>query len=217
MARYLVNFGDSWAAGSDTNSHPVRNLNLQYSYQLSQLTDRQLIDLSQGSTSAAHMILQFQHFIKNYYQPNNDYLAIFFITAQERQLAFDSSERPREIHPGHDDCQQYYRDIYTNQLGEFTLNTTVLTLQSLAKYYQVKDRYLLGWQQPKLWPEVDLSRFYQEGQATAMGLLGGTKIINCGHDGNTNFIAGDGHPSVEGHTRIAQALNEWLTTNPNSV
>jgi hypothetical protein len=210
MSRYLVNFGDSWAYGVGTKEYPVRDIDLHYAQQLRQLTNRHLIDLSNPSTSISHLILQFQQFIQKYYQVGNDYLAVFFITAQERQLAFDDQGVPRELHPSHKWSKSYYRDIYTDTLGEFNLNTVLLILQSMSRHYQIDDRYLLGWQQPTLWPEVDRTRFYRQAHITAMELLGNTDIIECGQNSNVNFIPGDGHPSVAGHTQIAQALCHWI-------
>jgi hypothetical protein len=207
MSRYLVNFGDSWAHGPGGMPHVDNHC---YAMQLSRLTNRQFVDLSKPSTSAAHMVVQFQRFIKEYYQPDQDYVAIFFITAQERKLAFDDAGGVRELHPENPDSWAYYKHVYTDHLGEFELNTIILTLQAMSRYYNIDDRYLLGWQEPKLWPEVDISRFYRQGQTNAMQLLGGDKIVNCAYSGNINFIPNDGHPSVDGHTQIAQALHTWI-------
>lgn len=43
-----------------------------------------------------------------------------------------------------------------------------------------------------------------------MRLLGGDKITDCAYSGNINFIPNDGHPSVDGHTQIAQTLHTWI-------
>lgn len=206
MSRYLVNFGDSWAWGAG-----VRELQQSsYAEQLGLATDRQLIDLSELGTSTAHMVLQFRRFIQDHYLPGQDYLAVFFVTAQQRQLAFDSQGAPQEIHPGNPLCHDYYKTVYTEDLGTFNINTVIITLQAMARYWDINDRYLLGWQSLKLWPEIDLTRFYQQAETTAMELLGNTDIIECGQDGNPNFIPGDGHPSLAGHTQIALALARWI-------
>jgi hypothetical protein len=206
MSCYLVNFGDSWAHGSPG----IQQQQSTYAQQLSQLTNRQLIDLSKPSTSVSHLVVQFQQFIQQHYQPGSDYLAVFFITAQERQLGFDSDGSPQEVHPRNPAHHKYYQTMYTDQLGSFTLNTALMTVQALSTHYGIDDRYLLGWQQPTLWPEVDRTCFYRQAHITAMELLGNTDIIECGQNSNANFIPGDGHPSVTGHTQIAQALHQWI-------
>lgn len=214
MTRYLLNFGDSWAHGEGGSERQNSN----YVHQLSLATNRTVIDLSQPSTSAAYMVLQFRRFVQDLYQPEHDYLAVFFITAQERQLAFDSAGQPQEIHPQDSAYQQYYQSVYTDHLGEFVVNSVILTLQSLSAHYNIDDRYLLGWQHLDLWPEIDRNRFYNQAQTTAMNLLGNTIIEDCGHNGNVNFIPGDGHPSVAGHTEIARSLAAWiLTTHANTI
>jgi hypothetical protein len=219
MSRYLVNFGDSWAYGSETKEYPVRSVEQHYAQQLSDRTGRQLIDLSRPGTSISHLILQFQQFIQQYYQAGNDYLAVFFITAQERQLVFDSQGIPQELHPSHEWSKSYYRDIYTDQLGGFNLNTVLLALQRMSAHYQIDDRYLLGWQHPDLWPEVDRDRFYNRAQSTALELLGNNNIFDCGRNDNhnPNFIPDNGHPSAIGHTRIAWALHHWIYTGDHTV
>jgi hypothetical protein len=210
MARYLVNFGDSWAHGVGTREYPVRDLDIQYAHQLSHLTRRHLIDLSEPSTSVAHLVLQFRRFVQEHYQPGTDYLAVFFIPAQERQMVFDSQGLAQDVQPWNPQYQTYYQTMYTDQLGSFALNTALMTLQALSRYYGIDDRYLLGWQYPALWPEVDRIRFYQQARITAMELLGETDINECRNNGNGNFIPGDGHPSAAGHTQIAQALHQWI-------
>jgi hypothetical protein len=114
------------------------------------------------------------------------------------------------LHPNHPESRTYYQDIYTDQLGEFVTNNTIVTLQSLSAHYNIDDRYLLGWQPISLWPEVDRDLFFDQAQTTAMGLLGGNNILECAENDNPNFIPGDGHPSVLGHTQIAQALHQWI-------
>jgi len=206
MSRYLLNFGDSWANGPG-GPHVE---NPCYAAQLSRMTDRQFVDFSQPSTSVSHIILQFRQFVQDFYQPDHDYLAVFFVTAKERQLAFDDTGSPRELHPNHPESRSYYRDIYTDQLGEFVTNNVIVTLQSLAIHYNIDDRYLLGWQPISLWPEVDIDRFYDQAQTTAMSLLGCDNILECAENDNPNFIPGDGHPSVLGHTQISKALCHWI-------
>ena len=214
MAGYLVNFGDSWAHG---DGHLVRNHDLQYSQLLAGALGRELIDLSVPSTSISHLVLQFRQFVQDHYEPGRDYLALFFVTAQQRQLAFSDTGRALEINPNHAKYQTYYETVYTEQLGTFTSNTALMTLGALCRYYGITDRYILGWQPLTLWPEHDRSRFYGFGQTTAMHLLGEDNIVQCANTRNPNFIQGDGHPSVKGHALLAALLRQWLTTDSNSV
>jgi len=140
MSRYLLNFGDSWANGPG-GPHVE---NPCYAAQLSRMTDRQFVDFSQPSTSASHMILQFRRFVQDFYQPDHDYLAVFFVTAKERQLAFNDNGLAKEVHPQNPFYEPYYKTMYTDQLGEFVTNNVILTLQSLSAHYNIDDRYLLS-------------------------------------------------------------------------
>jgi hypothetical protein len=211
----LVSFGDSWPAGVGLGYQDKT-----YAQLLATKLDCNLIDCSDPATSVHHMVVAFKKFLEQDYKPDNKYIALFFITAQERQLCFDDNNKPMEMHTGSDFCKNYYKEIYTNKLGEFNLNTTLLALQSLADKYHVDDRYLLGWQYPTLWKEIDLGRFYKEATVNCVNLLGaypqlsdaGTAMDLDKNDTN-NFIPGDGHPSSQGHQLIADALYEWIKTD----
>jgi hypothetical protein len=210
ISRYLVNFGDSWASGAETKEHPVHSIGKKYAQQLSHLTNRMLIDVSQPSTSVHHMIHQFHQFIQNDHCADAEYIALFFVTAQERQMAFDDQCNPIEIQPQNNTYKNYYQQVYTHQLGEFNLNTTLLSLQSMCRHHGIDDRYILGWQYPNLWPEIDLTKFYKQGKVNCMNMLGSDDKDILSSEGNINFIHNDGHPSIHGHTKIAKELYHWI-------
>lgn len=198
---YLLSFGDSWACCVEGKS---------YASHLASTSGYHLLDYGVPSTSVAHMILQFQKFVKTEYQSHNTYKAIFFITAQERQLTFDDNNNPIEIHPSNDNFKHYYQNIYVDRLGEFNLNLNILALQYLCNHYQINDFYLLGWQYPQLWPEINHEKFYKKATLNCMSMLDGIDKYRLGVENNENFIANDGHPSVIGHKKIADALYPWI-------
>ncbi len=210
----LVSFGDSWAAGVGLVPQEIF-----YARLLATKLDCKLLNYSEPATSVHHMVVAFKQFLEQNYKPDNKYIALFFITAQERQLCFDDNNKPLEINIGSDFYKNYYKDIYTNKLGEFNLNTSLLTLQSLADKYHIDDRYLLGWQYPTLWQEIDLGRFYKEATVNCVNLLGsypqlsdvGT-VMDLGENIN-NFIPGNGHPNSHGHQLIADVLYKWIRTD----
>lgn len=204
--KYILNFGDSWAACGRIDTD-----NLYATHLGKMLGDYKMLDYAKSSTSAQRLILQFREFINNDYKDTSKYVAVFFITAQERQLIFDEDKNPIEMHPHKDAFENYYRHIYTDRLGEFNLNTTILTLQSMCRYYKINDLYILGWQYPTLWPEVDRKKFYKEAKVNCMNMLGGTNKSSLNSIGNENFIPNDGHPSDQGHKKIADELCRWMT------
>ena len=225
MTHYILNFGDSWAAGQAIGGcYPPEKI---YSGILAKKLNCELIDLSQVSSSVHHMLFQLRKFIDNDYQEDHTYSAIFFITALERQIAFNDRDQVIEMHAQNDRDKMYYRLTYTHQLGEWHLNNTLHVLQSLCSKYQIQDTYLLGWQKPTLLPEIDTSRFYKNGEENAMGILGANgksglvpgTIGNLSEisDSNENFIPGDGHPSELGHKRIAEALYHWVHDSVNNT
>lgn len=200
---YILNFGDSWAHGGDVEADE------RYCHLLSCSLRKQLKDYSVPSSSAGRMILQLQEFLNNDYDPNNTYTALFFITAQERQLLFDDQGRPVDFYPQHDG--EYYLKFYNNRLGNFSLNNTLITLQSMCRRYKIKDHYLLGWQLPTLWHEVDITKFYDHGQSNALNMFAGPDapgLIELMTQSHPCLVSStNGHPSKEGHQAI---YNHWL-------
>ena len=200
QTQYLLNFGDSWAHGADAGF-----LN-RYANQMAEKLNRPVLDYSQPSTSAPRLILQLQTFLQTEYNPQVHYIALFFITAQERQLLFRNNGEPRDLHVQGD--SDYYGKYYTTRLGNFTLNTTIITLQAMWRKYNIQDHYMLGWQYPILWPEVDTGKFYNSGQTNALDLILGTDTKSKLHEVDAlhpGFI--NGHPSIDGHQIIT---NKWL-------
>jgi hypothetical protein len=161
---YLVNFGDSWAAGYD-----LENATQQaYSSLLSKQLDIPVLNFSKGSTSIQHLILQFQEFVDQKYHPGHKYHAVFFLTARARTFLYDDSTNeiihcsPHTAVTGGPQENAYYRS-YTESLGDFNLNVTVLALQRLCSLYNINDYYMFGWETVPLWKSIDSSKFYNNG------------------------------------------------------
>lgn len=208
MKNTIVNFGDSWAWG--WNGAQVKNPK-RYSVLVAKHFNSDLLDFSQPGTSCANMILQFQKFIRTSYRANQKYQALFFVTAQERQLMFQENGEPKEYWPGSD--RIFYQDYYTDHLGEFALNTHLITLQAMCKHYSVEDRYILGWQTPKLWPELDTKKFYQQGRLNMFNVFTGDTVSHlhrCPTEALKYFRPNDMHPNDLGHQRISEVLIDWI-------
>lgn len=205
----LIGFGDSWAAGHDLL--PGERCYLELT---SDILGIPCQNYAVGSSSLPHMILQFKHFVSSTYFPKNQYHAVFFLTAVERNFFYDQDTKElKHLGPSSHPQHEYYR-IYNKEYGEFVLNNTVLTLQRLCDVYNIKDYYLPGWQQVKLWPEVDHTKFYKQGQGTATDLFGSTQdfvpLDQLLASKNLHFGPGHGHPNQLGHEKIARALVEWM-------
>ena len=203
----LINFGDSWAHAADAgieNSYSrlvAKDLNYDYA------------DFSVPSTSIPALVLQFKNFVNSEYKQNQDYLALFFVTAKERQLLFDDNGTPTETWPQKD--QEYYKKYYSNAQGDFVANSTILCLQAMCKHYRIKSYFICGWQCLTLWLEIDKSQFYANGNRCIAQEFGGVgdkplqDLINCHH--KQYLIYKNWHPSIEGHRLIADLIVRSLT------
>lgn len=203
---FLLNFGDSWAHGGDVENDQ------RYCYLLSCSLRKPLKDYSVPSSSAGRMILQLQEFLNKDYDPNHSYTALFFVTAQERQLLFDSNGNPVDLLPQHDG--EYYLKFYNNRAGNFYLNNTLITLQAMCRRYKINDHYLLGWQLPTLWHEVDVTKFYDNAQSNALNIFAGSdapSLIDLMTQNHHCLISStNGHPNKEGHRMISEQWLKWM-------
>lgn len=201
-SNYLLNFGDSWANADGVDKEKG------YSHQMACSLRMKWLNYSVSSSSAGRMVLQLQEFLNSEYNPAYNYTALFFITAQERQLLFNDSGKPFDIYPA--DHGEFYSKFYNHRLGNYSLNTTIITLQSICRRYKIKDHYLLGWQLPRLWNEVDTSKFYDFGRSSAINMFAGPDanlfdMMTASHPCLISNV--NGHPSERGHQVI---YSEWL-------
>ena len=214
---YLVNFGDSWAAGNWLESPE------QHTY--SRLTANKFgvscLDFAVGSSSVSYLILQFQEFIDQKYHPGHKYHALFFLTARARTFLYDDSTSkiihcsPHTAGTGRPQEDAYYK-TYNNTLGDFNLNVTVLALQRLCSLYNINDYYVFGWEIAPLWKSVDTSKFYANGEWAIVKEF----YAEYEYKSLETLISEQnpcvwteqhsGHPTKLGHEKIANALIKFI-------
>jgi lysophospholipase L1-like esterase len=217
VSRILTTFGDSWTVGADLD-HPVKE---NYGAILAQKLDFKHEDFSQNSTGVPHLLIQFRSFIeKNHLELHADsteqYHAVFFISAMERGIYFDQDGIPKEMIPSNDKFRNYYNDLYTDHLGTFNVNNTLLSLQNLCRLYGIKDYYMFGWQTVTLWPEIDRLRFYDRGRSNILNMFAGdyhSTIYDLILNPNPYMILNNGHPNAAGHQKIADMLAVLIEKN----
>ena len=181
------------------------------------------INCSRGGSSIPHLILQINEFIKTWHLPDNQYHAVFFLTAQERTFVYDY-DGIVEISPGGGDSndvdgrrgESYYKNIYSHQLGTFNLNVTILALQQICSIYKIKDYYAAGWQEIELWPQIDRTKFFANGRPITTVFRPDNQFKSLNEltlENNPHIFHAHcppGHPNQQGHAKIAQALADWI-------
>lgn len=216
MKPTLITFGDSWTNGSD-----LEDKNQKYGCVLAELLGYDYEDFSRYSTGVPHLLIQFRNFVNQHQLwPHPDssdrYCAVFFLSARERGICFDDQHMPLEMIPTNENFENYFAEVYTDDLGVFNLNNTLLSLQSLCKLYGIQDYYMFGWQTCDLWPEIDRSRFYDRGRSNILNLFAGDRhsnLYDLTNNPNPYMIFRNGHPNVQGHQLIADVIAELIRKN----
>ena len=216
----LVVFGDSWAIGDELNENEktfvqlaAEKLHLRYA------------NYAHPASSITHLVVQLKDFLKKLTDCNenpNEWIAIFFLTGKERHLswlnnnwtfhlpngAFASGGHPTS-QEAHELTKLYYKYFFSEEQTDLHINTSLITVQSICQQYKIQDHYIAGWQQFNLWPEVDNSKIYKNGQVSCADFfdLNYSNIADCS---NPYIYPNNSHPNQQGHQLIADQLVEWI-------
>ena len=229
MKHHLYIFGDSWAYGAELDPGTRRQQN--YAGQLGvMLGVDQVRNYSEVASSISHMHLQVRQAMIESVGDDSKKTAIFFLTGQQRFLFFDMDGEFVNLNPSgeyfHRPMQQkyeslfkeinkfYYKKIQSKQADDISLNTNLLAFQTLCKHHNIDDYYISGWQTLNLWPEVDATKIYRQGQshcAELLGLLSKKGTIRFEIPEKNQYIYPHGsHPNAQGHRLIAQTLYDFI-------
>jgi hypothetical protein len=213
----LIGFGDSWAWGSDLDPMTEKN----YLELVAEHYNIPFINFATASSSIAHLIIQFQEFIKNTYYPKHQYHAVFFLTAKERTFLYRDQDgsvihcSPQTAQTQHSPQEGGYYRAYNEHLGNFNANVVLLALQRLCNLYSINDYYMLGWQDISLWTTVDKTKFINNAQPITSLFHDdpGTISLQQLLDEKNQFLSA--HPNQLGHEKIANMLVESIKFNIN--
>lgn len=206
-------FGDSWTWGAELQPHE-----LNYGQWLSQMLATPVQNYSASSTSIPHLLLQLRAAMST--QSLRGSCAIFFLSSPDRDLIWRrNGVKELHLNPSHptDEDVRWYSQFHTAELASFRVNSSILALQKMCEVHGIQDRYIWGWQRTELWPEIDHSRIWRQGQDTIFDLFvendtaefNGT-WLDYVYRPNSWVWPNSGHPNQAGHELIARELQSWL-------
>ena len=209
---HLVTFGDSWPDGAELNQNEK-----PYGYQLADLLQTPSYkNYAQSNTSNDHLILQLEKYLEENNVEQNT-IAVFFITGISRLCLIDYNNNANCITPWAgkergDMAYYYFKYFHTPAQELFRLRLSILALQKICSSYNIKDRYILGWDKPDLdFPGIDLDKFYDRGNTNCADLFeanGSDEFTNAKN--NVYVYPNDCHPNYLGHQLIAENLYKWI-------
>lgn len=219
MIKHLVVFGDSTTRGSELTPQDQSYGEL--------LKDRfgfeSIFNYGCPASGPQHLVIQFKNFLKQTPADTLDqYLAIFWIGGVDRAMiynrewmfltptgGFAMADKPFANVAN----EQYFKYFYSQELAEFNLNTSLITLQSMCKQYSISDYYLPGWQSFNCWPEVNLDRVYAQGKQSFYDLFGLSDPIYTVEKSKLNVYIRPNlsHPNQLGHQLIADTAYKYIS------
>ncbi len=207
MRKVLLTFGDSWPQGGELG--PGR----PYGEILKDIGSYdQLYNYGSAGASNEDMLYQFRQYLDNDRQVNDITTSVFFLTNPARTAHY-----PRFF--DWDQSAVAFKELYMyfHRDGHDVLRstTTIITLQTWCRHYQINDYYFAGWVRYNQWFEgVDLNKIWKQGQETASDWFGasdhnGEHLVNV--QDNVYIRPNFAHPNQLGHQYIAEKLHNWIS------
>lgn len=228
MNHRLLIFGDSWAYGAELD--PNTRLQQNYGARLGELLNVDSVEnIAESGSAISHLQVQFNNAITKFCddidKQRSRFTAVFFLTGQQRHLFFDvngefgclspsgPSIRPCQILQRdlfYEINDYYYKYVQSDSADVISLNTNLLALQARCRHYGIDDYYISGWEKLQLWPEVDASRIWKQGQSHCAELFG---IEDLKFEQNIYIKPHGTHPNPQGHQLIADELYSLINQN----
>lgn len=220
----LIVCGDSWPNGAE-----LKETEQNFGQLLAEKLNAKLYNQSADASSIPHLILQLQRAIRSV-DLSMPTKALFFLTAPDRDVIW-SDTLPKgtgfaQTHPPPHNKQEeiflncndplhlhWYKTYYSNELSTFRCNTSIITLQAICKHHNIQDYYIWGWDKFNTWNEIDLSKFYNQGNTTVFDFFTEIPGLKPSHKFNitSKYIwPNGGHPNQIGHQLIADRLYDWI-------
>jgi len=220
----LIVCGDSWSWGAELRADE-QNFGQLLAHKLS----ANLYNKSVEASSIPHLIIQLRKAIRecDLTKPTK---ALFFLTSSDRDLIWSDvlpkgtgfmPHRPPP-YPLHEEIflnpndplhEHWYKTYHSNELCNFRCNTSLITLQSICRHYNIQDYYIWGWSTFTLWAEVDKSKFYDNARTRVFDFFTDDRALhpNPKFNASCKYIwPNGGHPNQLGHQHIADMLYPWI-------
>ena len=216
----LLTFGDSWPQGGElTPLHEVPYGDLLQR----QMGFDKFFNYGSAGASNEDMLYQFQEYIADHHNTDDEITAVFFLTNPSRSTHWPRfgtwNEQDREWQHWPTDAKEWAREVFMHfhRKGHEVMrsSSTITALQSWSRHYKINDIYFAGWvRYPEWLPGVDTSKIWKQGTETAADWFGATDyngehLLNVA---DNEFIRPNfAHPNQLGHELIASKLEKWIT------
>jgi hypothetical protein len=233
--KILLTFGDSWPAGA-----ALPDKSLAFPKALAKNLEMTLQDLSEPATSIDHAVMAMLHFLENSYVPDNKYTALFCLTDASRNMAWREGNQvvpnrkdlwapncyTQELQINNNDPMSpvYFKHIHSLRLEQYNYHKNVVLLKLLCDKHNIKDFFVHNFYNPEFeFKIINTDRMYA---GTLSSMLESDSITEFVPDDinftpalprikqrqftNKQYLATGGHPSVQGHEKLAVELTKWM-------
>jgi hypothetical protein len=205
----LVVFGCSWAYGTGvTPKHCFGSV-------LSEIIgSTQYTNCGIPGSSNSRSVLELLEYIEKNNSEVNGHIAIFSITTAWRTSLIYNNGTILDIIDKEvaDPLIKIWIDKFRSEKNlQYELHKNILSMQQICRHHGIKDYYIKAWENPNLnLSGINQSRIFPKTCVDLFGYKDTEQYIKNWDKGNNPYVLSCGHPSIEGHKKIAQTLYNWI-------
>lgn len=202
----LIVFGDSWPYGfdlEDPESDCFPNV-------IAKKLDYRLFNFSEPSTSQDQAIYKLLNLLNSNTEIFLDSKILFCFTAISRGIYFLNG-KDFEIYHQNKKFKDYYTNIYSEELGQFTYTKNLLLIQNLCKNLSIPVYCISNWDNVPDHKMIDKSTVYNKTLFEILGIPSCEEMAHSDNQFKNNpYLNRSSHPNKQGHELIAQELSSWI-------
>lgn len=207
----LAVFGCSWTKSFTIRHDPLLAVSRSIGKVLSdKLGSSIFVDMGIEGASNTRSVLQLLDFVKRQDIKIQDSIAVFFLTAKERDCVILDDKSIVDIRSAvdHPAANAYHKHFFSVPNLNFELQKNILAMQSICRAFCIRDYYVGTWHDETYnFVGVDMSKVYSK---TCIQILGLKNHSEYKKSIPSKFILECGHPNRFGNETIANELYQWI-------
>jgi len=212
----LFVFGDSWPAGAELSNY---DRTLTFPCNIANSLGMKLINCSVEATSQDQAVLSFLSRLNDDAELFKNSKVLFCFTGYSRSMKFDQDNSAwAEVCPYNKEDKQYYKKMYTDELGQYNFLKNIILIQHVCKSLDIQIYCVTNWESAPKHMLIDDVLIYDKSLFEIVELTNANETSSSFWDQlqkknknrNRYFQGMECHPNVLGHKKISDELTQWI-------